>query len=133
MNEILNSSQIIQGMYISILLSSIFFISGIIVLRKNKVMHLINEKDKKEYKDNKIKLLYIIGILVLLMFIPIGDSSNTKTCYNYEKQYISNYDVTFYNRKNYNLSVNINNSNFDFILYTTKKGNRFIYFLIYNI
>ena len=45
-NNLMSLQAQIGSIYASVILSTIFFISGLIVLRKSKVMHLINPKDK---------------------------------------------------------------------------------------
>ena len=116
-NEILTFSQTVQSVYESILISALFFTCGLIVFRKNKIMPLINKKDKKAYKDRKKNLLYITGIIVLLMYIPLGSGESIKTCYKYEKMHVSDYETIYSHKKVYNLVMKKNNVDYNFTLY----------------
>ena len=106
-NAVLSTSAQLETIYASILISIIFFVSGLIVLRKNKVMNLINKNDKTVYKDNKGKLLMIIFSAVFLMFMPIGDYSDIKTCYSYENEIKLDYETIY---PHYNTFIVTNNN-----------------------
>ena len=115
-NEVLSILQMTSYTYYSIILTTLFFTCGFIIFRKNKIMHLINNSTKKEYPDNKKEMLFIVGILVILLYIPVGNT-DTKTCYKYDKMYISDYERIYYHKTSFDLMLNHNNINYNFTLY----------------
>lgn len=117
--EVLTFSEKIQNIYMSTLIAALFFTCGLIVFRKSKIIPILNTKLKVRVKtkDKKKNLLYIVGIIVLLMFIPVG-SSDTEICYNYEKMFVNEYETNYYHKKKFNLVINKNNVDYNFTLYS---------------
>ena len=112
----------IHSAYVVILLTIIFFVSGLIILRKSKVMQIIDPNDKKEYKDNKKQLLSIILFSLILVFVPFSSDENLQTCYKYQDEVIIDYTTSYQHKNKYDINVLKESSYYRFTLYNDKQN-----------
>jgi len=107
----------IQSLVISIILSTIYILWSIKILKKTEVNKVLEQEvSDEEINDDKLKDLFINKMIWLSIFVLFGfniiygvfvagDENNYYICYEYETKEISTFETHYYNYNKYTFSV----------------------------